>query len=186
MNASLKEPIEPSAILKDGFWPSSQVERAEGDELNDDGEVCEEFAEDDAFVGQLRDRPLPTFRVARDVYEGYFVAIRPADGDSKPIWFARALSDPFANVDHPNCILIQYFCPTSRERNVQEHYTGWNSTKGLRWKVDEFQIPVWENTNSLVTAWKSRVKKDTVECVLKIPTTHIDVINASLALYNSD
>ena len=53
VNASLKEPIEPSAILKDGFWPSSRVERAEGDELNDDGEVHEEFAEDDAFVGQL-------------------------------------------------------------------------------------------------------------------------------------
>ena len=89
-------------------------------------------------------------------------------------------------MDHPNCILIQYFRPTSRERNVQEHYTGWDSTKGLHWKVDEFQIPVWENTNSLVTAWKSRVKKDTVECVLKIPIAQIDVINASLALYNSD
>ena len=75
VNASLKEPIEPSSTLKDSFWPSSRVERAEGDELNDDGEVREEFVEDDAFVGQLRDRPLPTFRVARDVYEGYFVAV---------------------------------------------------------------------------------------------------------------
>ena len=53
MNASLKEPIEPSMTLKDGSWPSSRVERAEGDELNDDGDVREEFAEDDAFVDQL-------------------------------------------------------------------------------------------------------------------------------------
>ena len=45
-------------------------------------------------MGQLRNCPLPTFRVAHDVYEGYFVAIQPANGDSKPIWFARALSDP--------------------------------------------------------------------------------------------
>ena len=186
MNASLKEPIEPSMTLKDGFWPSSRVERAEGDELNDDGDVREEFAEDDAFVGQLRDRPLLTFRVARDVYEGYFVAIRPADGDSKPIWFARAMFDPFANPDHPNCIHIQYFRPTSRERNVQERYIGWDSAKSLCWKVDETQSLVWENTNSLVTAWKSRVKKDTVECVLKIPSVQIDVINGSLASYNSD
>ena len=137
-------------------------------------------------MGQLRDRPLPTFRVARDVYEGYFVAIRPTDGDSKPIWFARALSDPFANPDHPNCIRIQYFRPTSWERNVQEYYTGWDCAKGLRWKVDETQSPVWENRDSLVTAWKSRVKKDTVECVLKIPSVQIDVINGSLASYNSN
>ena len=186
MNASLKEPIEPSMTLKDGFWPSSRVERAEGNELNDDGDVRKEFGEDDAFVGQLRDRPLPTFRMARDVYEGYFVAIRPVDGDSKPIWFARALSNPFANPDHSNCIRIQYFRPTSREQNVQEYYTGWNSAKGLRWKVDETQSLVWENTDSLVTAWKSRVKKVTVECVLKIPSVQIDVINGSLASYNSD
>ena len=75
VNANLKEPIEPLATLKDGFWPSSRVERAKGDELNDDGKVHEEFAEDDAFVGQLRDRPLPTFHVVRDVYEGYFVVV---------------------------------------------------------------------------------------------------------------
>ena len=71
--------------MKDGFWPSSRVERFEGDELDEDGKVREEFAEDDAFVGKLCNRPLPTFRMARDVYEGYFVAVQPADGDSKPI-----------------------------------------------------------------------------------------------------
>ena len=96
------------------------------------------------------------------------------------------LSFLFANQDHPNCILIQYFRPRSRERNVQEYYTGWDSTKGLRWKVDETQNPVWENIDSLVMAWKSRVKKDIVECVLKIPSIQIDVINGSLALYNFD
>ena len=75
VNATLKEEIEPSTVLRDGFWPSSRVERVEGDELDEDGQVCEEFAEDDAFVRQLRNRPLPTFRVARNAYEGYFVAI---------------------------------------------------------------------------------------------------------------
>jgi hypothetical protein len=182
----LKEVIEPSTTLKDGFWPSSRVEADEDDNVDEDGEVREEFGDDDAFVGQLRNRPLPTFRVARDVYDGYFVAVRPADGDSKPIWIARALSNPFSNTNHPNCILIQYFRPTSRERNVQEYYSGWDSAKGLRWKVDDTQNPTWEDTNSLMTAWKSRVKKDTVECVLKIPSAQIDVINGSLASYNSD
>jgi len=38
-------------VLKDGFWPSTQVAPSEDDELDDDGEVCEEFAEDVALVG---------------------------------------------------------------------------------------------------------------------------------------
>jgi hypothetical protein len=186
VNAALKEPIEPSDALKDGFWPSTRIETTEEDELDDDGEVREEFAEDDDFVGQRRDRPLPSFRVGRDVHKDYFLALRPADGDTKPIWIARALSEPFSNPEHPNCVLIQYFRPTSRGRNVQEFYSGWDSAKGLRWKVDEAQDPIWEDTNSLVTAWKSKVKKDTVECVLKIPLAQIEVINGSLSSYNSD
>ena len=56
---------------------------------------------------------------------------------------SRTLSDPFGNLDHPNCILIQYFRPTSRERNVQEHYTSWDSAKGLHWKVDTTRIWVF-------------------------------------------
>ena len=48
------------------------------------------------------------------------------------------------------------------------------------------QNMVWKNTDSLVTAWKSWVKKDIMECVFKIPSVQIDVINGSLALYNSD
>lgn len=186
VNATLKEPIEPSAELKDGFWPSTRVETTEEDELDDEGEVREEFAEDDAFVGNLRNRPNPSFRVARDVYEGYFLALRPASEDPKPIWIARALSDPFSNPEHPNCIKIQYFKPTSRERDVQDFYHGWDSTKGLRWKVDDTEDPVWENTNSLVTAWKSRVKKDTIECVLKIPSAQVEVIKGTLPSFDAE
>jgi hypothetical protein len=39
----------------------------------DDGTVREEYAEDIPFVGCRRDRPLPSFRVSRDVYAGYFL-----------------------------------------------------------------------------------------------------------------
>jgi len=79
------------------------------DKLDDKGEVQEEFVEDDAFVGNLRNCPLPSFQVAHDLYEGYFVIVRFEDDDSKPIRIARALSNPISNPDHPNCVLIQYF-----------------------------------------------------------------------------
>ena len=60
-------------------------------------------------VGPLWNGPQPSFRMAQDVFEGYFVAIRPTDGDSHPVWIERALSNPNSSPENPNCILIQYF-----------------------------------------------------------------------------
>ena len=59
--ACLKEPMQSSEALKDGFWPSSRVEATEEDELDDDGEVREEFGVDELFVGNLCNCPLPSF-----------------------------------------------------------------------------------------------------------------------------
>lgn len=138
VNVTLKETNELSIVLKDNFWPSTWVETTKEDKVDDDGKVCEEFDEDNAFVGNLWNRPLSSFWMACDLYEGYFVVDQLVDGDSKPIWIAIALSNLFTNLDQPNRILIQYFPPMSQERNVQEFYHGWDSIKGLRWKVNEF------------------------------------------------
>ena len=72
MKGVLHEPIEPSAFLRDGFWPSTQIEATVEDQYVEDGGIREEFADDEAFVGQLRDRPLQSFRVGRNLFEGYF------------------------------------------------------------------------------------------------------------------
>ena len=125
----------------------------------EDGGTREEFADDEAFVGQLRNRPFQSFRVGRDLFKGYFAAIRPADGDTRPIWIARALSNPNCNPEKSNCVLIQYFRPTSTNQNVQEYYMGWGTSRGLRWMVDETQSPVWEQTNSLMTISKLGSKR---------------------------
>jgi hypothetical protein len=52
------------------------------DQFVEDSSICVEYDEDDHFIGQRRDRPTPSFSVLRDLFEGYFVAIRPVDGDS--------------------------------------------------------------------------------------------------------
>ena len=123
---ALHEPITPNDF-REGFWPTTHVEANVGDQIVEDGEEREEFGEDDPYVGPLNGRPQPSFRVGRDVQEGYFVAIRPADGETQPVWIARALSNPDCNLEKPNCILIQYFRPTSRSVDVQQFYTGWES-----------------------------------------------------------
>lgn len=183
VKAALQEPLPVSSVLIDGFWPTTRVEATEADHFDEDGEDLEDYGEDEPYVGPLRDRPQPSFRVARDLYEGYFVAVRPADGDSRPVWIARALSDPNSNSEQPNCVLLQYFRPTSRNQEVQDLYAGWDSERGLLWRVDDSEEPAWETTNALITAWKSQNRRGTRQCRIKIPTVQIEIINQSLALY---
>ena len=183
MKIALEEPLPNPNVLKDGFWPTTRVQATEEDQLDEDGEDLDEFGEDDAYVEPLRDRPQPSFRVARDIFVGYFVAIRPTDGDSHPVWIGRALSNPNSSSKNPNCILIQYFHPTSRNQDVQDFYTRWDNKRGLRWKVDETEPPIWQHTDALMTKWKSRIQKDTVECMIKIPAIQIEVINQTLVLF---
>ena len=137
--------------------------------------------EDEHFVGQAQDRPLESFQVNQDLYEGYFVAIHQSEEDrQRRVWIARALSNPNSNPEHPGCVLIQYFRPTSRTRSIQEFYIGWDSHTGLRWKVDSTLEETWENTNSTLTTWKSATRKDTTHCVLKIPPRSKSFIRAWL------
>ena len=152
MKIALEEPLPNPIVLNDGFCSTTRVQATQEDQLDEDGEDLEEFGEDDAYVGPLRNRPRPSFRVAQDVFEGYFVAIRPADGDSHPVWIGRALSNPNSSPKNPNCILIQYFCPTSRNQDVQDFYTGWDNERGLRWRVDEIEPPIRQHTDALMTA----------------------------------
>jgi hypothetical protein len=90
-------PIQPLPSLWDGFWPESRIASILEDEFIEDGNVRKEYNEDDYFVGQKRDHLAPSFRVLRDVYEGYFVAVRPVDGDSHPVWIAWEKSYPNCN-----------------------------------------------------------------------------------------
>ena len=109
---ALYEPTTPCNVLREGFRPTTRVEANVGDQIAEDGKDCEEFGEDDPYVGPLRSRPQPSFRVGRDVREAFFVAIRPADGETQPVWIAKALLDLDCIPEEPNCILIQYFHPT--------------------------------------------------------------------------
>ena len=110
--------------------------------------------------------------------------VRPKDGDTHPMWIGRALSNSNSSPENPNCVLIQYFCPTSRNQDVIDFYIGWDRERGLCWKVDEIEPPVWQHTNAFMTAWKFRIKKDIEKCMIKIPNIRIEVINQSLTLFN--
>ena len=183
VKVALLEPFPVVSILRDGFWPNTRIQPIFEDQLREDGEEREEFGEDEAYVGPLQGCPQPSFRVGRNVHEGSFLAIRPADGETQPVWFARALSGVNSNAEHPNCILIQYLRPTSRDQDVRDFYSGWDSERGLRFKVDISQPPLWEETNAIMTAWTSTIRMDTRQYLLKVPSRQVEIIKESLASY---
>jgi hypothetical protein len=86
--------------LQNGFWPSSRFAPTVEDEHMDDGTMREEYVEDAPFVGCRHDRPPPSFRVSRDVYAGYFFAVRSTDGDLRPFWVALAVNNPNPDPGH--------------------------------------------------------------------------------------
>jgi hypothetical protein len=92
--------ISVSETLCGGFWPSSRFGLDMEDEFMDDGTVCEEYAEDAPFMGRRHDHPAPSFRVGQDVYAGYFIAVRSTDGDLRPFWVARAVTNPSPDPGH--------------------------------------------------------------------------------------
>ena len=105
MKAALDVPLPVEESLRDGFWPRSRFIPSAVDQFQEDGTLCEEFARDVPHVGRRGDRLVESFRIARDVYVGYFLAIRPANEDtSHPFWIARAVIAPNSDPSHPNCI----------------------------------------------------------------------------------
>ena len=88
--------------LCSGFWLSSRFGLDVEDEFIDDDIVCEEYAEDASFVRCRRDCSTPLFCVGRDVYVGYFIVEYSVDGDLRPFWVARAVTNPSPNLGHCN------------------------------------------------------------------------------------
>ncbi|HEX8607271.1 MAG TPA: hypothetical protein VF679_01380 [Pedobacter sp.] len=81
---ALRLPMDTPVSLQHGFSPTSRLGHVVEDEFTAKGDFCEEYGEDDHFVGPRCDRPPPSFRVGRDLYAGYFVALRPCNGDERP------------------------------------------------------------------------------------------------------
>ncbi|KAG0574851.1 hypothetical protein KC19_VG296900 [Ceratodon purpureus] len=188
---ALSIPFDAVPALEHGFWPSTRLAHSVEDEFQEDGTLCEEFAEDDHFVGHKRDRPRPSFRVARDLFAGYFLALRPCDEDDRLFSLARTLTDPNSNPNLPNTIQVEFYRPISRDEIFLKFYTGWDVDGRLRWTIEKDVPESWQSTDAVITTWKSKVKKNVNERglgkdpTLKIPLKQLDIIKASLERFVS-
>jgi hypothetical protein len=133
---ALKVTPPPRPNLQNGFWLATRVQTSVNDTMTIDGIVREEFAQDEPFIGPVGEQPRPSFRVARDVYEGYMLLVRPGDEEIhvKPVWVALALSDPVLSISSKRFqhIRVQYFMPTSKTRAVLETSASWDTKQNMK------------------------------------------------------
>ena len=73
--------------LTQGFWPQSRLTVVKSDTMFfSNGDIREEFAVDEHYVGPTRNQPAPSFRMGVDCHEGYMVLVRTGDEEHpKPI-----------------------------------------------------------------------------------------------------
>ena len=187
VKAALDLPLPLEESVRSGFWPTSRFTPSQVDRFQEDGTLREEYARDVPHVGRRGDGPTESFQVARDVYAGYFLAIRPADeGTNHPFWIARALTDPNSDVSHPNCIRMQYWTPTSFHYIDADTYEGWDSTSGNIWHEDGSFDPVWAHTDCIMDAWQSRIREGTTNPQMQIPMLQIANIKATVERFEAE
>jgi hypothetical protein len=100
VKSAMASEISVLQTLQNGFWPSSRIGPVVEDEFMNNGTIREECTEDAPFVRRRRDRPPPSFHVGSDGFARYFLTVRPVDGDLRPFWLARAVSNPNPDLNH--------------------------------------------------------------------------------------
>jgi hypothetical protein len=131
VRSAMASEISVSETFRGRFSPSSRFGLDVEDEFMDDGTVREEYAEDAPFVGHRHDRPAPSFRVGRDVYVGYFIAMYSADGDLRPFWVARAVTNPSPDLGHRTRFRFSIGCLILSKMYMQTHTLGGIQRKGM-------------------------------------------------------
>jgi hypothetical protein len=82
---------------------------------------------------------------------------------------------------HTNSVLE----PSASSNHIQKTYDGWNGKRSMQWRIDESQPPVWEHTNSIMSAWKLGIREGTRNLTMRIPSLQVNVIKESLAVFDS-
>ena len=185
VKAALDVPLSAKESLRDGFWPRSRFISSEIDRFQEDGTLSKEFATDVPYVGHRGDCLAESFRVERDVYVGYFLAIRPTnEGTSHPFWIAIALLAPNSDPSHSNSIQMQYWTPASIHNFDAETYVGWDSTNGNIWLEDRRFTRA--HTDCIMGTWHFRVQEGIVNPQMRIPVLQIANIKATLERFEAE
>ena len=147
------------------------------------GDIREEFAVDEHYVGPARNRLASSFRMGVHCHEGYMVLVRARDEEHpKPVWLVKALSLPNFIRTSPNFrqVEVEYCRLSTKDQNVLRTYSSWDTTKkNFKWTVDSAYRQDWINTDTIFCAWKPH-KASKSETMI-IPQKHIHFAKNNLA-----
>lgn len=183
VNEALKEPeMEAVDVLCMGFWPQTRQSFEVQTLYNADGELRDEFAEDDHYIGPRSLKPKPSFRVARDCRAGYLLLVRAAVDSDAPIWLGEAHSDPILTFGDVNerMIKVQWYKPCKRRGKESCPYDNWDTAVNFKWEIDETYEEQMTSVISILTAWKPKRAEGSTS--VTVPKRHILQALARIAL----
>ena len=155
--------------------------------LFNNGDVREEFAADNHYVGLAGEHSIPSFRVVVDCYKDYMVVVHFRDEEHpKSIWVVKTLSSPNFVPTSPTFqqIEVEYYRPSTKDQNVLCTCLGCDTKKCFKWTMDSTYKPIWINTDTILCAWKSC--KGSKSETMTIPQKHIDFAKDNLARIEND
>lgn len=139
-----------SLTLRHAFWLQSHVDvlMLEARVLGN-GEVHEEFNEDEHYVGPASNRSPPSFHVAMDYHEGYMLILSLGDETYGKSYFSTnyEIYSP-----HFQQIHMEYYQSTTRNEDVIHHSTNCNKNHKFCWRVDFEHGLTWIDMDSIFIA----------------------------------
>ena len=79
--------------------------------------------------------------------------------DHEPVWLAKAVAPPQFDPEAPNFrqVLVQWYKPCGTSKDTRQLYTGWDTKKNFRWRLDRAAVQAdYVSTDSIMASWKPK------------------------------
>ena len=84
-------------------------------------------------------------------------------------------------VEHPRQILVYWFTPTSKAKDLSKKWNGWDSNPNFKWKRDlKYSISDWQPINCILVAWPLPEDQDVEPLKVTIPPKQIGFAKGNL------
>jgi len=122
-----------------------------------DRQTREELEVEDLYIGTLEGRPPQAYTVATDLREGFYVFVRVAHNSCEPMWLGRVVENPQFDpkADHFCKVLVQWYMPCGKSKEVEQLYSGWNTKTNFKWKINRTALEAdYISMDCIMASWK--------------------------------
>jgi hypothetical protein len=152
-----------SQELKYGFWPRTRQPGDLSTDFMQDGRTREDLQADEPYIGTLEGRPPPSYNVATDLREGFYLFVRPGKNCPEPVWLGRAMQNPQFDptAEYFRQVLVQWYTPCGSSKDALKLYARWDTDINFKWKIDrKAKMADYVSTDSVMASWKPKPNKN--------------------------